>query len=174
MQITQAKILRLVDDNRIGIRYVNATLYNSGCQQHVIVIVHKVENNLFQLFRLHLSMANAYTAIGYVPLDHGFQLYQILYTVIDKEHLSVTAHFKINRFRYDIFIKGMHLCLNRITVGGWSLNDRKITGAHQRELQSTGNGSGGHGECVHIHFYLTQFLFHTDSELLFLINDQQS
>ena len=39
-------------------------------------------------------MTYADTAIGYIPLDHGFQFYQILYAVIDKEHLSVTAHFK--------------------------------------------------------------------------------
>jgi len=35
----QTKILRLIDDDRIGIRNINATFNNSSCKEYVIVIV---------------------------------------------------------------------------------------------------------------------------------------
>ncbi len=76
--------------------------------------------------------------------------------------------------RYDFLIKGMHLRLNGITVGRRSLDDRQVARTHQRELQSTGNGVAVMVSVSTFTFNLAEFLFDTNSELLFLINNQQS
>ena len=174
MQVTQSKVLRLIDNNRIGIRDINSTLNNGSGKQYIVIIIHKTEDNLFQLFGLHLSMTDTNTAIRNVTHDHCFQFCQVLYAIIHKEHLTVTAHFKVNRFGNDFFVKRMHLGLNRITVGRRSLDNRQVAGSHQRELKCSRNRCSRHGKGIYIHLNLTQFFFHTHSELLLLIHNQQA
>ena len=72
MQVAQSEILCLIDDNGIGIRNINAALYNCSGYQHIIIIIDKAENNLFQFGRLHLSMPDGYTAIRNMPFNHRF------------------------------------------------------------------------------------------------------
>ena len=72
MQVTQPKVLCLVDDDGVGVRYVNATLDDGRSQQHIIVVVYKSQDDTFQFSRFHLSMTNADTAIGYLSLDERF------------------------------------------------------------------------------------------------------
>ena len=68
----------------------------------------------------------------------------------------------------------MHLGINGIAVGRRRLNNAHITGTHQRELQRARNGRGTHREGVHIGLHLAQFLFHGHTELLLLVNNEQS
>lgn len=131
MQVAQSKILRLVDDDGIGIGNVDTTLNDSRSQQHIVVIVDKIEDNLFQFLRLHLSVSDAHPAVRNIPLNHGLQFPQVLNPVVHKKDLSVTAHFKVDGLGNDFLIKGMHLCLNRIPVGRRSLDNRQVTGSHQ-------------------------------------------
>lgn len=48
MQIAQSEVLCLVDNNRVRIRYIDSTLDNSGCNQYIVVIIDKAENDLFR------------------------------------------------------------------------------------------------------------------------------
>ena len=48
VQVAQTEILCLVDDDGIGVRYVDTALDNGGGEQNVIIIVDKIENNLLQ------------------------------------------------------------------------------------------------------------------------------
>ena len=72
MQVAQPEVLCLIDDNGIGIRDVNATLYNSCGKQYIIVIVDEIKDDFFQFGRFHLPMPDADTAIGDITLYHRF------------------------------------------------------------------------------------------------------
>ena len=151
MEVTQTKVLRLVDDDRIGIRNIDTALYDSSRQKHIIVIIDKVKNDLFQLCGLHLSMPDGNTAIGNMTFDHRFQFRKVRNPVVDKENLTVAAHLKINRVRNHFLIKGMYFCLNRIAVRRRRRDYTQVAGSHQRELKRTWNRRGSHGQCIHIH-----------------------
>ena len=174
MEITQSKVLRLIDNDSVGIRNINTTFDDCSCQEYIIVVVDKIQNNLLQLCRFHLSMSNRYTAIRDMTFDHRFQFRQVRNPVIDKEDLTVAAHLKIDGIRYHFFIKSMHFGLNRIAVRRRSGNHAQITRAHQRKLKGTGNRSSSHCQCIYIHFQLTQLFFYGNSEFLFFVNNQQS
>ena len=68
----------------------------------------------------------------------------------------------------------MHLGLYRIAVGRRSLNDREVACTNQRELQCTRYRCSGHGKRIHVHLKLTELFFHTNAELLFLIDNKQA
>ena len=131
MEITQSKILRLIDNDSVGIRNINTTFDDCSCQEYIIVVVDKIQNNLLQLCRFHLSMSNRYTAIRDMTFDHRFQFRQVRNPVIDKEDLTVAAHLKIDGIRYHFFIKSMHFGLNRIAVGWRSRNHTQVACTHQ-------------------------------------------
>ena len=123
MQVAQTEILCLVDDDGIGVRYVDTALDNGGGEQNVIIIVDKIENNLLQFGRFHLSVTDTDTAIGNVALYHRFQFRKIGDTVVYKEHLSVAAHFEVNGISDNLITESMHLRLNGVTVGRRRLNN---------------------------------------------------
>ena len=75
MKVTQPKVLCLIDNDRIRIRDINATLYNCSRQKHVIVIIDKIKDDLFQLCGLHLSMTDGNTAVGNMTFDHCFKFW---------------------------------------------------------------------------------------------------
>ena len=174
MQVAKSEVLRLIDYDGIGVRYIYTALYDSSGKQHIVIVIGKVDDYLFQLIGLHLSVPYAYTAIGDITQNHRFQLRQILNPVVHEEHLSVTAHLEIDGIGDNLLIKSMHLGLYRIAVGRRSLNDRKVARTNQRELQCTRYRRSGHGKRIHVHLKLTELFFHTNTELLFLIDNEQA
>ena len=89
-------MMRIIDNNRIGIRNINTIFHNGRRKQHIIVIVDKTHDNLFQLLRLHLTMSDGNSAIRYMLLYQKFYLLKFGNPIIDKIHLSITTHFKID------------------------------------------------------------------------------
>ena len=88
--------MRIIDNDRIGIGNID-TIFHNGCRkQHIIVIVDKAHDNLFQLLRLHLTMSDDNSTIRYMFLYQEFNLLKFRNPIIDKIHLSITTHFKID------------------------------------------------------------------------------
>ena len=174
VQVTEAEVLRLVDDNGIGIGYVDATFDDGSGKQHVVIVIDEIKDYLLQFGRLHLSVSDTDTAVGNVPLYHGLQLKQIGNTVIHEEYLPVTAHLEIDGVGNDFLVEGVHFRLDGIAVRRRCLDDAQVARTHQRKLQGTGNGCSRHGQRIHIHLQLAKFLLDGDAELLLLINNQQT
>ena len=98
MQIRQTELLGVIDDNGIGIWYVDAAFDDACRYQYVVFVVHEVEDLLFQFFWFHLSVCHTDTGIGNFPFYKGFYLVDILNAVVDEENLSVAAHLKVDGF----------------------------------------------------------------------------
>ena len=174
MQVAQTKILRLVYYYGIGIRNVYTTFDYGCCQKYIVIIIYEIEDNLFKFLRLHLPVTYTYTAIRYVSFYQSLQLNKVLYAVVHKEHLTVTAHLEIYSLGYNLLVESMYLCLYRISVWRRCLYHGKVSCAHKRELQCSRNRCGRHSKCINIHLYLTEFFLHTYPELLFLVYDKQA
>ena len=61
VQVTEAEVLRLVDDNGIGIGYVDATFDDGSGKQHVVIVIDEIKDYLLQFGRLHLSVSDTDT-----------------------------------------------------------------------------------------------------------------
>ena len=144
----------LIDDDGIGIGYVDTILYDGGGDEHVVVVVHEAHDDLLQLLGRHLSVPDADTGIGHAARDEGGQLGKVLYAVVDEEELSVAAELEVHRLAYNLLIEGVHLGLYGIAVGWWSLYDTQVAGTHERELQGARDGRGGKCERVDGDFQL--------------------
>ena len=130
VQVTQTKVLRLIDDDCIHVRYIDAAFNDRGCYQHIIIVIDEVQNHFLQFLRFHLSMPYTDAGIGHQAMNHFLQFAQILDAVVHHKHLSVAAHLKADGIGNNILIKDMHLRLDGIAVGRRSLNDRQIARSH--------------------------------------------
>ena len=174
MQIGQSELLCIIDDDRICIRHVDTTLYNARSDQYVVFVIDEIQNDFFQLVRLHLSVADGDTGIWHFAFDKRLHFINILDAVVDEKNLSVTAHLEIDGFADDVRVATFYLCLNRVAVGRGSRDARQVAGSHQRELQGTGNRRGSHGERIDVGLQLSQFFFDGYAEFLLLVNNQQA
>ena len=163
-----------IDDDGVSIGYVNTVLNNGRREQHIVVVVDEVEDNLLQLLGFHLSVTYGDAGIRDVLLYHLLDALQVVDARIDEVHLSIARHLKIDGISNDFRSHRVYLRLYGVTVGRWCLDDAQVAGTHQRELQGTWYGCCRQRQGVDIGLHLAQFLFGRDTKLLFLINDEQS
>ena len=97
VKVAQTEVLRPVDDNRIGIGDVYTALDNGGGHQHVVIVIHKTENNLLQFFWWHLPVPHTYAGIRHMLVQQCLQIVKTGNTVVHDEHLPVAAHLEIDR-----------------------------------------------------------------------------
>ena len=174
MQVAQAEVVCLIDDDGIGIGYVDAVLYDRGGYEHVVVVVDEAHDDLLQLLGRHLSVPDTHTGIGHIACDECRQLGKVLYAVVDDEELSVAAELKVHRLADNLLVEGVHLGLYGIAVGRWSLYDAQVACSHERELQGARYRGGRERERIYTHLQLAQLLLHRYAKLLLLIDDEQT
>ena len=104
MQLTQSEVMGIVDDYSVDIGHIDSRLNDSGCQQHIIVMVGKVDYNFFELVGCHLSVSHHSARIGHQSFYHGFKVIKALDTVVDNKHLSVARHFKVDRLNQYVIV----------------------------------------------------------------------
>ena len=119
-------------------------------------------------------MTDGHACIRHIFPDHQSQFGKVTDPVVHEEHLSVSAHLELDGIGNHLFVEGVHLGIDGIAVGRWCLDDTHVASAHQRELKGSLYRCGGHSERIHIGLHLAQLLLGRDTELLFLINDEQT
>ena len=82
VEVRKSKVMGIVNNNGVGIRNVDTALDDGGGEKHIVIVIHEIEDNLLQLFGLHLPVTDAHTAIGDVALDECFQLQEVLDAVV--------------------------------------------------------------------------------------------
>ena len=173
MKIRKTEILGTINDDGVGIRNVDAVFDDGGREQHIVVVIREIEDNLFQFLRFHLSMTYGYAGIRDILVDHLCDMGEIVDAIIHEIHLAVARHLKVNGISNNLSPKGVDLRLDRIAVGRRRLYDTQVAGTDQRELQGAGNRRCRHRKGIDIRLHLTKFLFRGDTKFLFLVNDQQ-
>ena len=130
VQIGESEVVRTIDDDGVGIRYVDTILDDGGREQHVVVVVREVEDDFLQLFGFHLSVADSYTGIGHVLLDDLGDMFEVGYAIVDKVNLTVAAHLEVDGIGYNLGRKSVHLGLYGIAVGRRRLDDTEVARTH--------------------------------------------
>ena len=142
VQIGQAEVLGLVDQNGIGIGDVQSVLHNGRADQHIEASFHEAQEQLFQFLSLHLTVPYGHPCIWYDPLDHARHFSDVLHPVVYEEDLSATFEFEGNGIPDPGLIKGDELGVDRLAIGRWRGHDAEVTCGHQGKLQGPRDGSG--------------------------------
>ncbi|MEZ4808218.1 MAG: hypothetical protein R2815_12215 [Flavobacteriales bacterium] len=60
VQVAEAEVLRLVHDDRVRVRDVEAVLHDGGADEHIGVALDEVEHHLLELVAFELTVAHAH------------------------------------------------------------------------------------------------------------------
>src|SRR5258708_5173087 len=96
MQIAQSKLVRIINNDRIHIRYVHSAFNDIGTNEHIIFSIDKIKDLFFQQMTFHLAMGKTDTKVGTKPLDDRRHFRQTTDAVINKKHLPSSFRFKVN------------------------------------------------------------------------------
>src|SRR5690606_32786071 len=165
VQVAQAKVVGVVDENGIGIGDIQATFHYGGGDQYVKLPIDEGKHELFQFLAFQLSMADPDLGIGKQALDHPGHFLDVLDAVVDEEYLSAPLDLVGNGIPYEFLIEADHLALYGIPVGWGSVDHREVPGRHQTELQGPWDGGGRKGEHVHILLDRAQLFLDRNPEL---------
>ena len=66
MEVGESEPMGIVDDDGVGIGYVDAILHNCCGKQHVVIIINKAHNDFLQFFGFHLPMTDSHPAIRHI------------------------------------------------------------------------------------------------------------
>ena len=174
MEVAEADVLGLIDDDRIGVRHIKTVLDDGRTQEHIIVSRHKVEDLVLKHLCLHLAVGHTDLHIRYKPLEDVVYGLEFLYPVVYEEYLSSPVQFVIYDFLDLIRVEEHNLCLHRNSVRWRCIDDGEVTGSEKRELQSSRDRSCSERERVYGSLELAQLLFRTHTELLLLVDDEKS
>ena len=93
---------------------------------------------------------------------------------MQEEHLATPVQFIIDDTLDFLLVEQNDFRLDGNAVGRRRLNDGKVTGAQQGELQGARNGRGSESKGIHRTLELTQFFFGRYAEFLLFIDNQQA
>ena len=71
MEVAEAELMRIVNDDSIGVGDVYTRLNNGSGQQNVISTFNKVEHDFFELLAIHLAVADSDAHTRTQALDHA-------------------------------------------------------------------------------------------------------
>ena len=119
-------------------------------------------------------MSDCHTAVGDILENQLLYLGKIRDAVVDKVHLSVTAHLEVNGIGNQFTAIDTQLRMDGVTVGRGCTDDAHVAGTHQGELKRSRYRRCAHRECVDVGLQLTELFLHGNTELLLLVDNQQS
>ena len=120
-----------VDDDGVGIGDVDTILDDGGREQHVVVVVREVEDDLLEFLGFHLSMTNGHAGIGDMGMDHLGDMGEVADAIVHEIHLSVARHLEVDGIGDDLCPKGVDLCLDGVTVGRRCLDNAEVAGSDE-------------------------------------------
>ena len=174
MQVAQAYVLGLVDDDGVGVGDVEAVLDDGGAEQDVVVAPHEIQDAVFQVFGLHLAVGHADTGVGQQPVQDIVDGGQFFHLIVQEEYLAAAVEFVVYDAPDLVFVEEDYLGLDGDAVGRGRLDDGQVAGAEQAELQGARDRGGREREGVDADLQLAELFLGTHAEFLLFVYHQQA
>ena len=174
MKLCKTHLVRFLDDESIGIGYVNARFYYSSADENINLVFDKLSPNLAELILAHLTVSYAYSRIGQVFFYLSNSRIYGLNTVVKVVYLTASAKLSFHSLGKYFHIVGHHIALYRMSSHGSNFKHRHISYARHRHIESTGNGRCRKGEYVNIGKLFLELFLLCNTEALLLVNNEQA
>ena len=126
VQVAEPKLVRLVDQNRVGVRDVNAAFDDGGRHQHVEGAVDEARHHIFEVFAFHLAVADANACVGNEALNHARDFLDVAHTVVDEVHLASAAEFVGDGVSDHFFVEARDDGVDGVPVGWRRADDAQV------------------------------------------------
>ena len=94
-----------VDNDRIGVRDIDAVLDNRGGDQHVELAIDEVHNKLLHILRVHTSVTDRCARFGADAGDHTLNREQVVDAVMHEIDLTTARQLRLDSLANDLISK---------------------------------------------------------------------
>ena len=173
IELRQAELVGAVDDDRVGVGKIEARLDDRRANQHLRLVVEKIDHDFFQFFGPHLAVGDGHLRFGNQVAELQRQPIDGFDPIVKKEYLPAALELAQNGIADHPLIVAGNVGLNRQAVHRRRFDDAQIADADHRHMQRARDRRRGQAEDVDQLAQLFQtFLVHHAEAVLF-VDDHQ-
>ena len=146
IELRQAELVGAVDDDRIGVGKVEARLDDRRANQHLRLVLEKIEHDFFQFFRPHLAVGHGHLRFRNQIGELERQAIDGFDAIVQKKHLPAAFELAQDRVADQPLVVAGHVGLDRQAVHRRRLDDAQIADADQRHVQRARNRRRGEAQ----------------------------
>ena len=163
-----------VDNDCIGSRYVDTTFYNRTAHENIELLHIEVFHDCFKLEFRHLSVCNINSRFWDNFCELSCSLLNGSDFIVDVENLSSSPQFSLACFANNFRLPTLQECSNTEPVVWGCCDNRNVTNFIHGHTQGTRNRGCRECKDIDIGTEFFKVLFLSNSESVFLINDDQT
>ena len=173
VELREAQALRVLDDERVGVRVVDAGLDDGGRDEHVVLVGGERLHDRFELALRHLAVRYADPRLGGGGGDAANGIVDGLDPVADVVDLTAAIELATDRAGDDVLVPLAHVHLHREAVGRRRVDDAHVAHARQRHLQGARNRRRREGQHVDLLAEVLDVLLVLDAKALLFVDDDE-
>ena len=174
IQLGQSEPVRVVDDDRVDIRYVETRLDDRGGNQHVDLPVDKINHDLLELFLLHLSVRKRHAGLGHELPDSVRDAVDVIHAVVHIVDLTSPRELADNGLPYHLLVIFHDVGLDRLALSRRLLEKTHVADSHETHVERARDRRRRQCQHVDILPHLLDLFLVGHAEALLLIHNQQS
>jgi hypothetical protein len=174
VELSQAELIRAVDDDGVGVRKVQARLDDGRADQHLGLVFEKVQHDLLELFRPHLPVRHGDSGFRHRIGELERDAFDRFDAVVEKENLAAALQLAQDGIADHAIIVTRDIGLDRQPVERRRLDDAQIADSHQRHVQRARDRRSRQADDVDQLAQLFQPLLVGHAETMLLIDNHQS
>ena len=167
-------MIRILDDQGVGVGQVDARLDDGGAHQYVQLPVGHAAHHVVNGLLGHLPVGHTHG--GLFPqqlLDAGRGAVDGVHPIVQIIYLAAPLQLPAHGIPQHPPVVLQHIGLHRLAVGGGLLQGGHVPDARQGHIQRPGDGGGRQGQHIHLTEVLLQLLLVLHAEALLLVHHQQ-
>jgi len=142
VQLREPEPVRVLHDQGVGVRDIQAGLHDGGTHQHIDLFIPKALDNLFQLCLVHFAVRKGHPRLGNQLLQMRGDTRHIAHPVVYIKHLAVAQQLPANRSHNLLLLMHAHIGEHRVAFL-WRCGEcGHLPHPGNRHLQSTRNRCG--------------------------------
>ena len=174
VELCQTQALRVLDDERVGGRVVDAALHDGRGDEHVDLFGRELDHHILDLARAHLAVRYAHARLGrgLVHARHG--VVDGLDAVGHVVHLTAATHLQANRRAHHVGVVLSHVHDYGAAPGRRRRDQAHVAHAARGHLHGSRNRRCRKREHVNLLAQVLELLLVLHAKALLLVNDHQA
>src|SRR4051794_6979612 len=173
VELGEAEEVGALDDQRVGLRDVDARLDDARRHEHVRLAAQEAHHPRLELLLVELAVGHLEAHLGAQAAQALGRLVDRLDAVVDEERLAAAGLLALERLLDEALVVLADVRLHRPAALGRRLDDADVPHAGERHLQRARDRRRAHRDDVDLELELAQELLLLDAEALLLVDDDE-
>ena len=133
--LREAELISLIDDDRVGVRDIEAGLDDRRADEYVSAALNEIEHRLLQLLLGLLAVPDQDLGLRYQFAQLRSDAFDAMYAVVDEVDLAAALKLTDDRLPHEAVVELGDVCLDRQALFGRGFHRGHVADAAERHVQ---------------------------------------